>query len=169
MNGPLDSHFLNMIEQKMENASFARIDADVIDNLINKTEKAKSTLTEEQETSIKELILGLVEKDKYTIQFEALQPTDAPVTISQNEFMRRMKEMSATGGGMYDWMNTMPENFNMIINANHPLVNKVLNISDSDTQKSSMQHIVDLALLEKGMLKGPALTNFVKRNIELMN
>lgn len=169
MNGPLDSHFLNMIEQKMENASFARIDADVIDNLINKTEKAKSTLTEEQETTIKEVILSLVEKDKYTIQFEAMQPTDAPVTIAQNEFMRRMKEMSATGGGMYDWMNTMPENFNMIVNANHPLVNKVLNISESDTQKSSMQHIIDLALLEKGMLKGPALTNFVKRNIELMN
>ncbi|MBL0053418.1 MAG: molecular chaperone HtpG [Bacteroidetes bacterium] len=169
MNGPLDSHFLNMIEQKMENASFARIDADVIDNLINKTEKAKSTLTEEQETTIKEVILSLVEKDKYTIQFEAMQPTDAPVTIAQNEFMRRMKEMSATGGGMYDWMNTMPENFNMIINANHPLVNKVLNISESDMQKSSMQHIIDLALLEKGMLKGPALTNFVKRNIDLMN
>ena len=121
MDGVIDSHFVNFLEYKIENTSFIRVDAETADNLIKKDEKRPIVLSEEEQTSIKELAEQVIEKEKYTVQLEGLSENDAPALVTRPEFMRRMKEMAATNGG-YDFMMGMGEQFNLIINANHPMM-----------------------------------------------
>ncbi|MFN0187980.1 MAG: molecular chaperone HtpG [Bacteroidia bacterium] len=169
MDGVIDTHFVNFIEQKVENGSFARVDADTIDKLISKEENRISKLTEEEQTQLKELIETVVNKDTYHVSVSALSEDDAHILLTRPEFMRRMKEMSASGGGGYSFMGEMPDQYNMVLNSNHPFVGKILGETDATLKSSLMQQAVDLALLNQGLLKGEALSDFTKRSIDLLN
>ena len=167
LEGPLDAHFLNAMEMKMENLSFVRVDADTTDKLIKKDEDAVSVLSKEQQETIKGIAEKGVPKEQYAVVLENLQPDDQPVTITRPEFMRRMKEMSATGGG-YAFMGDMKENFNVVVNTNHPLMSKILEEKDASQQQVKMKQAIDLALLGQGLLKGEELTRFIKNSVELL-
>jgi molecular chaperone HtpG len=166
MDGPLASHYISKTEQDL-GASFARVDADTIDNIISKDENIPSKLTKEQEESLKPIFEEIVEKEKYTVQVESLSETEKPVLITQSEFMRRMKEQQAAGGGGMNMMGVMPEMFNLVINTNHPLVSKVMT-AKGKKQKVLAKQALDLALLSHGMLKGKDLSDFVDRSFELI-
>jgi len=167
MDGVIDSHIANFLEYKLENTSFIRVDADTADNLIKKDDKRPILLSEDEQTAIKELTEKAVEKEKYFVQLEGLSETDAPALITRPEFMRRMKEMAATGGG-YEFMTGMGEQFNLIINANHPLMKKVISATSEDEKQKMMRQAVDLAMLSQGLLKGEALSGFIRRSVELI-
>ena len=162
LDGPIVSHLIQKLETEKENISFVRVDADAMDKLIQKGEEIPSVLSEADETSLKETIEGVLPKEQYTVQFESMSPTSSPFTITQSEFMRRMKEMSATGGGGMFGMNNMPEMYNLVVNGNHPLVSKVIGEKDADTQKAMLKEATDLAKLSQGLLKGEELTLFIK-------
>ncbi len=168
MDGPFDSHFVNHLEMKMQNCSFVRVDADTIDKLIKKEEAMPSKLSEEQQNTLKPIIEAGLPIGKFTVQFESLSEKDQPMIITQPEFMRRMKDMSATGGGGMNFMGSFPETYNMIVNSNHPIISKILDEKDSDLQKKLSKQTSDLALLSQGMLKGEELTKFIKRSLELI-
>jgi len=159
-------HITFQTEQDL-GASFARVDADTIDNIISKDENIPSKLTKEQEESLKPIFEEIVEKEKYTVQVESLSETEKPVLITQSEFMRRMKEQQAAGGGGMNMMGVMPEMFNLVINTNHPLVSKVMT-AKGKKQKVLAKQALDLALLSHGMLKGKDLSDFVDRSFELI-
>ncbi|PDH48905.1 MAG: molecular chaperone HtpG [Bacteroidetes bacterium MED-G21] len=162
LDGPIVSHLIQKLETEKENISFVRVDADAMDKLIQKGEEIPSVLSEADETSLKETIEGVLPKEQYTVQFESMSPTSSPFTITQSEFMRRMKEMSATGGGGMFGMNNMPEIYNLVVNGNHPLVSKVIGEKDADAQKTMLKEATDLAKLSQGLLKGEELTLFIK-------
>lgn len=169
MDGILDNHFVNLMEQKIKDSRFVRIDSDVIDKLIPKDEVIPSKLDEKQIESLKTLIEGQVDKQKFTIVMESLNETDSPLTITQNEFMRRMKEMSEMGGGgMASFYGEMPENYNLVVNTNHPLMSEVLNETDQEKQTQVLSQLKDLALLSQGLLKGEALNSFIQRSIGII-
>ncbi len=163
----LSSHLVNKLEQDLTDVTFARIDSDTIDKLIAKDEEIPSKLSKEEEEQLKPVIEGVVNTTTYTVQFESLSETDAPIQITQSEFMRRMMEMQRVGGqgGM---MGNMPESYNMVVNSNHPLVGKILKEGDSETQQKLAKQAADLALLSVGLLKGKDLTDFVNRSIEII-
>ena len=162
LDGPIVSHLIQKLETEKENISFVRVDADAMDKLIQKGEEIPSVLSEANETSLKETIEGVLPKEQYTVQFESMSPTSSPFTITQSEFMRRMKEMSATGGGGMFGMNNMPEMYNLVVNGNHPFVSKVVGEKDTDLQKAMLKEATDLAKLSQGLLKGEELTLFIK-------
>lgn len=125
MDGQLDVHFVNHLEQKLEKSRFVRVDADVIDKLIQKEEKKEAKLSKaEQDDLVPVFKSNLPEKDNYLVVFESLSETDQPVLITQNEFMRRMKDMAALGGGMSFYGN-LPDSYSLVVNANHPLVLRI--------------------------------------------
>jgi molecular chaperone HtpG len=166
MEGPLASHMLNKLEGKMEKASFARVDADVIHKLIKKTNENISKLTKEQEDQLRPLFENVSEKDKFTVQFEPLESNDKPILITQTEFMRRMKEQEAvTGQSM--WGN-LPMMYNLVINANHPAIAKLTTETDNAKKEKIVNQLTDLALLSNGMLKGEKLDNFIARSVEII-
>ena len=153
---------------KLQNCSFVRVDADTIDKLIKKEEAMPSKLSEEQQNTLKPIIEAGLPIGKFTVQFESLSEKDQPMIITQPEFMRRMKDMSATGGGGMNFMGSFPETYNKIVNSNHPIISKILDEKDSDLQKKLSKQTSDLALLSQGMLKGEELTKFIKRSLELI-
>ncbi len=167
MGGVLDNHFINTLEQKFENTSFARVDADIIDKLIKKEEAQPSKLTDKDQEKLKPLFEKYTSKEHYTIVFESLSEKDQPVIITQPEFMRRMKDMSKLGGGM-DYMGTLPDSYNLVINANHPVVSEILNESDANRQENLVKQLTDLARLSQNLFKGQELTDFIKRSVELI-
>ncbi len=169
MDGILDNHFVNLMEQKLSDSRFVRIDSDVIDKLIPKDEVIPSKLNEEETKTLKEMVEGQVDKQKFNVVMESLNETDSPLTITQNEFMRRMKEMSEMGGGgMASLYGEMPENYNLVVNTNHPLMSEVLKEEDKDKQTQILSQLKDLALLSQGLLKGEALNNFIQRSIGII-
>jgi len=163
----LSSHMVNKLEQSLTDVTFARIDSDTIDKLISRDEEIPSKLSKEEEEKLKPVIEGIVNSGTYQVQFESLSETDAPIQITQSEFMRRMMEMQKVGGqgGM---MGNMPESYNLVVNSNHPLVGKILNESDTAIQSKLAKQTADLALLSVGLLKGKDLTDFVNRSIEII-
>lgn len=163
LDSPIVSHLLQKLEADNEKLTFARVDADHIHNLIKKEENAISKLSEEEQKSLQEYVETVVPKEKYTIKLEALDSNDEPFVITQPEFMRRMKEMSATGGGMFG-MNQFPEMYNVVINTNHELASKILNEQNEELRKTDIRQAMDLAKLSLGLLKGEELTAFVKRS-----
>jgi len=232
MDGQLDTHFINLLETKFKKARFARVDADIIDNLIQKTEPQEVKLTDLQKNILSPVFKGaLPDKGQYYVLFEAMREDDLPAVITQSEWMRRMKDMSNLGGGM-NFYAEMPDNYNFIVNANHPLVVKILHdieeklpdevkqltaeieqlekkrqaideknkgkkyeeISQQDKDELAsldkkmeeledkrdnllkelgrshnlVQQVVDLALLANNMLRGEALSRFVRRSVELI-
>jgi molecular chaperone HtpG len=168
MDTPLDSHLVSRLEQSNEKLKFTRVDADTIDKLINKEEAQPSKLSEEEQTSLKPIFEGQVETGKFTVTFESLSETDQPVIITRPEFMRRMKDMSVAGGGA-NMFGMMPEMYNLVVNANHPLTSKILVEANADKQSQLAKQACDLALLSQGLLKGEDLTKFIKRSVDLID
>lgn len=169
MDGVLDSHFINLLEQKFSGARFVRIDSDVISKLIEKDEVIPSKLSEDEVKQIKELVEEHIDKQKFTVQTDSMEENAQPVTITQNEFMRRMREMSEIGGGgMAGLYGEMPENYNLVINTNHPIIWDILHNEDKERQKEVISQLKDLALLSQGLLKGVALDEFIKRSTKII-
>jgi molecular chaperone HtpG len=166
LEGPLDSHFINMLESKLEHTTFVRVDADTIDKLIAKHAPSISVLSDDQQNQVKEIAQKQVPEQQYQIKLEHLQPTESPVIITRPEFMRRMKEMSAAGGGGYSFMGDMPENYQVIVNTNHPLMSRILSEKDDSKRNNDMKTAIDLARLAQGLLKGEELTEYIKRSVE---
>ncbi len=167
-DSPIDSHYINQLEQKLENTSFVRVDADVIDKLIKKEETQISKLSEEEQNTLKPIVEETVPKERFIVVFESLSEKDAPMLITKPEFMRRMKDMSAMGGGMA-FYGSMPEMHNLVVNSNHPLISKILNEKDLDKKKRLTKQTADLAMLSQGLLKGEELTKFIKRSVDLID
>jgi len=167
MDGVIDSHFINKMEQKIENTSFIRIDADVVDNLVKKEDSLPSKLSEEQKNTLKPIIEKQIDKSKFTIALESLSEKDSPMIITQSEFMRRMKDMSASGGMSY--FGNMPEQYNLVVNTNHPIVSKILNENNIEQQDKMVKQLTDLAFLSQNLLKGEDLTNFINRSLDLLD
>nr|HML86312.1 molecular chaperone HtpG [Bacteroidales bacterium] len=167
-DGVLDSHYINTLEQKFEKTKFTRVDGDVIDKLIQKEENNLSGLTDDQKEQLKPLFEEVVDKTSYQIQFENMSSGDQPVLITQSEFMRRYKEMNALGGGM-SWMGNMPDSYNLVVNTNHPLITRLATEPEEANRKQVARQLADLALLSQGLLKGPALTDFIKRSIDMID
>jgi len=167
MDGVIDSHFVNFLEQKLDKVRFIRVDSDTVDKLIRKDEARTSKLDEQQQQQLREIAEGIVSKDHYQIAMEPMAEEDAPVLVTRPEFMRRMKEMSALGGG-YGFMGEMPEQYQLVVNTNHPLMSKILVSSDQGERTEKMRQAVDLALLSQGLLKGEALTRFLERSVALI-
>ena len=166
LDGPLSSHYIQKLEGELE-VSFARVDADTLDKIIAKEEDIPSKLDKEQEDSLTPLFEKVVDKEKYHIQVESLSEVEKPVLITQSEFMRRMKEQQAVGGGGMHMMGAMPEMYNLVINTNHELTTKIVSAKGKKQEKLAKQ-AVDLALLSHGLLKGEDLTDFVERSFELI-
>lgn len=164
----LTAHLVGKLEQTLKDSTFARIDADTIDKLINKDEKIPSKLSEKEQEILKPIIEEVIAKDKFMVQFESMNETDQPITIVQPEFMRRMKDMSKIGGGMNMFGGAMPDMYNLVVNANHPIISKILNEKDAAKQKEITKQTTDLAMLSQNMLKGEELTKFIKRSLELI-
>ncbi|MTI31477.1 molecular chaperone HtpG, partial [Xanthovirga aplysinae] len=162
----LDSHFINMLEQKLEKVSLKRVDSDTTDKLIDKDEKKESVLTKEEEEKIKEVFEKAIDNKNMTVAVESMATDELPVTITLPEFMRRMKDMNALGGGGMMMMGDMPDQYSVAVNANHPLVGKIVKAENQEEKVDLAKQAFDLALLSQNMLKGPELTNFIKRSVE---
>ncbi len=168
MEGPLESHLMQKLEGGEHKIKFARVDSDAIDKLIPKEEEQVSLLSEEQKEKLKPMIEEQVEKSSYTVVLEAMDSQEAPFTITVPEFMRRMKEISMTGGGMMG-MGDMPDMYNLVVNTNHPLATRILEEKDEAQRKALINRAKDLALLSQNLLHGEALTNFVEKQFENLN
>ena len=166
MDCELDSHFVNLLEQKLKDARFARVDSDSVDNLIPKEDKVKPEMSEDDKKALDELFKAVLPAgNDYFVEAENLGETSAPVLITRNEFMRRYREMSALGGGM-NFYGEMPESFNIKVNMENPLISKIW--ESKDKESPLLRQVVDLALLSNGMLKGKALADFIARSEELL-
>lgn len=166
LEGPLVSHLMTRLEQKHTGIQFARVDSDTIDKLINKDLELPSKLTEEQQKELQPVIESSINKEKFTVTFESMSETEAPMLITQSEFMRRMKEQQAMGGNQMFGM--MPEMYNMVVNSNHPIIESILKEKDEEAQKTRVKQVTDLALLAQGLLKGEDLTTFIKRSVDII-
>lgn len=167
LDSMLDPHFINHLEPKLENVSFVRVDADVIDKLIKKDEPMPSKLSDKEQETLKAAVENVVPKQKFSVTLESLSETDPPMLVTRPEFMRRMKDMSALsgGGGMFG---NFPDMHNLVVNTNHPLAGKVVAETDETKKQQLVKQATDLALLAQGLLKGEELTNFIKRSVELI-
>ncbi|WP_370392274.1 molecular chaperone HtpG [uncultured Winogradskyella sp.] len=167
LDSPIVSHLMQKLETSKENISFARVDADHIDNLIKKEDTKISKLSDDEKTKLDELLKEIVPSEKFMVQLEAMDSDAAPFMITQPEFMRRMKEMQQTGGGMFG-MGNMPEMYNLVVNTNHELVGQILNTKTKKKQERLINQSLDLARLSQGLLKGEELTNFIKRSYSMI-
>ncbi|MGB5646541.1 MAG: molecular chaperone HtpG [Muriicola sp.] len=167
LDTPIVGHLLQKLETSKEKVSFARVDADHLDNLIKKEETQISKLSDEEKDQLKSQIEEAVGEKGYTVQLEPMDSQAAPFIITEPEFMRRMKEMQQTGGGMFG-MGNMPDMFNLVVNTNHELVGEILNTKTAKKRERLINQSLDLARLSKGLLKGEALTNFIKRSYEMV-
>ncbi|NGM74273.1 molecular chaperone HtpG [Sphingobacterium sp. SGL-16] len=167
LDGPLDTHFASYLEQKGgEKVQLKRVDSDVIDKLIKKDEKIELTLSEEESKKASELFTKAISRTDMNVQVEALAADELPVSVTLDEFMRRMKDMAKTGGGMGFYGN-LPDNYKVTVNGNHPLVKRIVESSEEEAEKLAKQAF-DLALLSRGLLTGADLTSFVKRSVEMI-
>ncbi|MEO0471023.1 MAG: molecular chaperone HtpG, partial [Bacteroidota bacterium] len=168
MNGVLDSHFIGLLERKMENTRWVRVDSDTVDKLIPQaaeeiTEDADA-LNDDQENKLKEVFEAVKREPGHVIGMAKLGETQFPVTITRPEFMRRMKEMAANGGGMA-YMGEMPDTLNVVVNTDHALVRRILR---ARKKEELARQLVDLALLSQNMLQGKDLTDFIQRSVDML-
>tara|TARA_R110002072_G_scaffold16233_3_gene64005 strand:+ start:214093 stop:215982 length:1890 start_codon:yes stop_codon:yes gene_type:complete len=168
LDSPIISHLIQKLESEKENVSFVRVDGDHIDNLIKKDEAAISKLSEEEQETLKTFLTETIPSEKFTVQLEAMDSNANPFTITEPEFMRRMKEMQQTGGGGMFGMGGLPEMYNLIVNTNNELVGEILNTKTKKKKERLTNQALDLARLSKGLLKGEELTNFIKRSYEMI-
>jgi molecular chaperone HtpG len=168
LDSPIIPHLIQKIEGDNSGLTFVRVDSDHIDNLIKKEETTISKLSDAEKESLKTVLEGFVPKQKYSVQLEAMDSQAAPFIITQPEFMRRMKEMSQSGGGGMFGMGNMPEMYNLVVNTNSELASNILNTEDKTTQEGLVKQALDLAKLSQNLLKGEELTAFVKRSFEMI-
>src|SRR6478609_995216 len=169
LDGVLDSHYLSNLEQKLEKTQLKRVDSEIIDKLILKDEKIASVLSSSEEEQVKSVFEKAINNKNMTPAIESLSPDDLPVTVTMSEWMRRMKDMARTGGGGgMSFMGNMPDNYNVAINGNHTIVQKILKAETEDQKAKLAKQAYDLALLSQNMLTGADLTNFIKRSVELV-
>ena len=168
LDSPIVSHLLQKLEGDNENFTFVRVDSDHVDNLIKKDETAISKLSDEEKESLKTAVEAIVSKETYTVQVEAMDSQAAPFMITQPEFMRRMKEMSQSGGGGMFGIGNMPDMYNLVVNSNSELATVILNTKDETAKNGLVKQALDLAKLSQNLLKGEELTAFIKRNFELI-
>ena len=166
LDSPIVSHLIQKLESDNENLTFARVDADFIDKLIQKEEETISKLSEEEKEKLKTTLEALVPKEKYSVQLENLDSKAAPFMITQPEFMRRMKEMSASGGGGMFGMGNFPDMYNLVVNTNSEIATTILATENEEAKTNLVKQALDLAKLSQGLLKGEELTAFVKRSFE---
>jgi len=167
MNSPIDSHFVSHLEQKLEKTALKRVDSSVADKLIEKDDAIASVLTEEQSKKVAGIFEKAITKPGMHVEVVGLNPDELPVTVTMDEFMRRMKDMAQMGGGMGFYGN-MPDSYKVAINGNHKLIGKILKTDNEEEQSLLAKQAVDLALLAQGMLTGSELTAFVTRSVELI-
>lgn len=167
MDSPIDNHFINLLEQKQEKSVFKRVDADVIQKLIEKDEQYDDVLTDAQKERLKEIFQKTIDKPMMEISIEANHPEELPVVVTADEFTRRMKEMAKMSGGGMDFYGSMPETYKVAINGNHKMIHKILELNDESQQSLLVRQAYDLALLSRGMLTGADLTAFVNRSVSL--
>jgi molecular chaperone HtpG len=168
MNTPIVGHLLQKLEGNKENISFVRVDSDSIDNLIKKEDTTPSKLSEDEKTALKERLETVIPTSTYTVQMESLDSNSSPFVITEPEFMRRMKEMQQTGGGGMFGMGQMPEMYNLVVNTNHELIQKIMETKTQAKQERLIKQGFDLAKLSKNLLKGQDLTQFINRSFELI-
>jgi len=169
MNSPIDNHFIHHLEMKLEKTSLKRVDADVIDKLIAKEENLQHVLTEDETKKIKEVFEKAINNTNMKVEVEALSTDELPVTITMEEWMRRMKDMSRMGGGGgMNFYGAMPDTYKVAINGNHKLVNRILQTTNEDEQQQLAKQGFDLAMLSQGLLKGADLTAFVERSVNMI-
>ncbi len=179
MDGQLDTHWMGLLEQKSEKTRFVRVDSDTIEHIIEKEEETKVELTDQQKENVSEAVksqLPTMEKTEFSVDFKAFGETSRPIQITQNEFSRRMKEMAAMQQQMA-FYGEMPDTYQIVLNVQHPFVKELINESEQKdkealiaqvTSDKRLKQMIDLALLSNGMLKGEALSNFVKRSFEMI-
>lgn len=168
MDSPLESHFINLLEQKIEKTRFVRVDSDTVEKLIPHDDAIPEKLSKEEKEKLQPIIEGEVDKQKFTVQLESLEESDAPMQVTQSEFMRRYREMAQTSGGGMGFYGELPESYNLVVNINHPLISRVLNETDTEKQKELVHQLTDLALLANGLLKGEALSKFLQRSVQMI-
>jgi len=168
LDSPIVSHLIQKLESSKENIQFTRVDSDHIDNLIKKDDEKISKLSDEEKETLKPIIENSIPKETYTVQLEALDSNANPFIITQPEFMRRMKEMQATGGGGFMGMGNFPEMYNLVVNTNNELVGEILNTKTEKKQERLIKQAFDLARLSQNLLKGEELTNFIKRSFQMI-
>ena len=168
LDSPIISHLIQKLESDNENLTFVRVDGDSIEKLIQKEETQISKLSEDEQGNLKTVLEEIVPKTNYSVQLEPMDSNAAPFIITQPEFMRRMKEMSQSGGGGMFGMGNFPEMYNLVVNTNSELATTILNTSEKSVQESLVKQALDLAKISQGLLKGEELTAFVKRSFELI-
>jgi molecular chaperone HtpG len=167
MNTPIDNHFMQQLEMKLEKVAFKRVDADVLDKLVQKEDESKHQLTEEEIKTVKEVFEKAINNSNMKVEVESLSAEELPVTITMEEWMRRMKDMAKMGGGGMNFYGSLPDSYKVAVNGNHKLVQKILQ-SEVEQQVTLAKQAYDLALLSQGMLKGSDLTSFVERSINMI-
>ncbi len=168
LDSPIISHLMQKLESSKENISFVRVDSDNVDNLIKKEDTKISKLSEEQTKELEDVLKEAIPSEKFMVQLEAMDSDASPFIITQPEFMRRMKEMQATGGGGMFGMGNMPEMYNLVVNTNSELVGEILNTKTKKKQERLISQSLDLARLSQGLLKGKELSEFIKRSYEMI-
>ncbi len=161
----IDSHFINTMESKLEKTQWKRVDADAVDKLIDTGITLEAILSDAQKESVKKVFEETLNDKQKVVAVEAMSPDELPAIVTQNEFMRRMSDMSKTGGGGMGMFGAMPNTYNITINANHPLISKLADLKDESEQKALAKQISDLALLSQNLLTGADLTAFIKRTV----
>jgi molecular chaperone HtpG len=164
----VDAAFINNMEMKWSDISFVRVDSDITDNLIDKSEHAESVLTQEESEKVKTLFDKQVEGLHLQVEVKGLSASTVPVTATRPELMRRMKDMASVGGGMASFYANMPDEVNLTINGNHALIKSILEEQNVDRQEKMVKNLSDLALLSQGLLKGNQLTEFINRSVAMM-
>jgi molecular chaperone HtpG len=168
LDGLLDSHFINSLEQKLDKVHIKRVDSDPVDKLIQKDEKAESVLTKEEQDQLKGIFEKAIHNKNMAVVVEPMSPDEFPVVITMSEFMRRMKDMAKVGGGGYPFMGTMPDAYSVALNGNHALMQRIVKAETEEQKIKLAKQAYDLALLSQNMLTGPDLTSFIKRSLEFV-
>jgi molecular chaperone HtpG len=164
----VDAAFINTMEMKWENTTFKRVDADIVDNLIDTQEKHESVLSKDEESKLKEWFGLQIPEMHVTVEVKGLSSDSAPVVATRPEFMRRMKDMASVGGGMASFYANMPDEVTLTVNGNHAIFQQLIKENNADKRDKQIRSLADLALLSQGLLKGEELTNFINRSVELM-
>ena len=168
LGGPLISHLISKLESTNTDVQFSRVDADIIDKLIEKEDSNVSKLSEKEQEKLQKMIEEQLDKEKFTVQIQNMSVSDSPIVITQSEFMRRMKEQQQLSGGGMQMFGAMPESYNLAVNSNHDLINKILSEKTKKKRVDLIKQVLDLALLSQGMLKGEDLTGFISRSVSLI-
>jgi molecular chaperone HtpG len=169
LDSVIDSHFISNIEPKLEKTQIKRVDSDTVDKLIAKDEAVPSVLSKEEEEQVKGIFEKAINNTNMTVAVESLSPSELPVIVTMSEWMRRMKDMARSGGGGYAFMGNMPDSYNVAVNANHGIVQKIIKAEGEEQKTKLAKQAYDLALLSQNMLTGADLTSFIKRSVELVS